>query len=312
MELSLQGINLARSGFFEDTYKSKQAPTVLGLTASWVGHKVMTVISLSANLAAIGAGAIGAVATACTLGAFKVAVFALTLGNVRPSFPIGFIWCSELAFTGLWNSIVNGGEFLYEAGNGLYQASRVIQWVGEQLHLGGFIQAIFHEIGRFFSFLAERLEKGFTKALEVENYQPLQTSPFKDFDHSIEETRLDLSASERHFDKIAAHTALSVVSIPLNGTTSICAGATSVILGVAFIGKTVLYASTNINIPIPTYAGQAFRVAWLTGSSAAKDIGTDVADLFITMYKVSDCIGLIKVAAAAIEVALYIPRAIFT
>ena len=91
---------------------------------NWIGHKVLTVVCVPANLLAIGIGSLGMGLTACTLGAAKVAIFAITLGTFRPEFSIGFLWLGTRTISSGIELLSNGGELIFDACDLAYQGYR--------------------------------------------------------------------------------------------------------------------------------------------------------------------------------------------
>jgi hypothetical protein len=321
----LEELNQARSELFDTSHKKKEQQAVK--FTSWLGHKALTVVSLPANLAGVGLGAAGMAVTASTLGVLKVAIYAMSLGNVKPSFPTGFIWSAERGINAGAHFAMNLGEVIYDAGNTVYLGYRFIRWVGEKLHIERFIAEIFRKLGELFEyigeqllapalrFVARRLEKGFEKAVEREgNFKFSGATPslICPLDDLTKKNRIDWNEENRPLSKIFHHYVLSAFNIPVNAVTAACAGGASVILSSAFTAKVILYATTNINIPLPTFAGQALDATFATTRNAVVDAGTDVADSFVLLYKASSALGITRVVATALQVLRYIPEAIFS
>jgi hypothetical protein len=321
----LEYLNEARSSVFNASHDN-QGPS-LEKFASWMTHKALTVISLPANLAAVGLAGGGMVVAAGTLGVFKVAVFAATLGHKKLDIPTGFIWCAERGINAGAHFAINLGELIYDAGNAVYLGYRLIRWIGHKLNLDDFFKEIFNKLGQLFEyigreiieptfrFVATRLKKGVEKAAEDEGdfkFSGETPALIRPLDNLTKKNRIDWQSNDRYWNTIFKHYFLSFANIPANGLTAMVAGGASIILSSAFVAKVVLYAATNINIPVPTYAGQAINATYASTRNIFADVGTDVCDGFVLIYKTSNAIGISRVVATALQVLLYIPEAIFS
>jgi hypothetical protein len=319
----LQQFNKARQDFFYTSH-AEYGPDAV---AFWFGHKALTVIALPVNVMGVGIGTTGMVATASTLGALKVAIFALTVGNVKPAFPTGFMWCAERGINAGLQAGVNVGELIHDAANMVYLGYRLIRWVGGALHLEHFFNEIFNKLGEIFEFtrkqilepvfrfVTQRVRQGISKAIECEgefkfSYQT--PSLIRPLDDLTKENRIEWSSENRFWSKIFKHYVFSVANIPVNAVAATLMGGSASVLSSAFAAKVIVYATTNINIPLPTFAGQALDATVSTTRNALLDIGTDICDSFVVMYKTSSALGINRVMATALQILLYIPEAIFS
>lgn len=280
----------------------------------WLQHKVITVICLPANLAGIGITAAAAALSACTLGAFKVAVFAGTAGNVKLHFSTGCAYLLECAVHSSWHEVRNIGELVYDYADLNYQLYLGVKWVGRALHLDAVVKAVAQLFERLFEFIAGRFDKGFAKAKASEiAIRSNHTTPWPLYylNDLTKACRIDWSSSCRPAGMIAKHYALSILNIPLNATGAAVSFIASAVFTSFFIGKAVLYALTNINLPVPSFCGPSILYTFEMARNAVLDIGTDAADSFVLIYKATHIIGLTKIVATALDVLKYIPEAVF-
>jgi hypothetical protein len=319
----LEQLNKARNELWYASHGESDVGIRFG---SWLGHKTLTVITLPANVAGVTIGIAGMIGTACTLGTLKVGIFAATLGNVRPDFSIGFIWCLERTVHSIIHLGLNLGELAYDAGNAVYLGYRLIRWIGDKLHLGPLFNEIFRELGRLFDyvalhilkpalhFVAKRLDSGIKKAIADEENVTLRggtPSFIKPLDDWTKENRID-GSQDRSWTKIFKHYCFSVANIPVNAVVASAAGGAAAISSAAFVGKVILYATTSINIPVPTFAGQMIVTTYAATSNVAADIATNIGDVFVVIYKTACALRINRVMATALDVLLYIPVAVLS
>lgn len=294
---------------------------------AWLGHKALTAVCLPCNIVAMGVGLTGMLATASTLGTLKVAIYAGTAGYVKPSFSIGFLWLGERTALAGIDCGANLGEIVYDAADLLYQGYRLVRWIAEKIHLSDFLARALRAIGECFefigrvilyptfNFIGKRISAGVKKANEAEvdfiwtGEPPALIKPLNDI---TQKNRVDWDSPERPLGTIMKHYVFSVPNIPLNAVIAACSGIASVILSSAYVAKVTLYAATNINIPLPTFAAHAYHATVSTAYHALTDIGTDVGDVFILIYKAACTLRLNRIMATALDVLLYIPRAVFS
>lgn len=280
----------AQNSHLEDTDELISVTTIEKM-GNWIAHKAMTVVCLSVNVTAVGAGLTGAVAAGCLVGGIKVAIFALTLGNTKPSFPTGTTWCIERTTTAAYEVLKNIGELFYDLTDIFYQGFRALRWV------------------------FNRLEKGFEKANQNESgftFSPQFVFPHTIINDATEKYRIDPNNEDRSMEYIAKHTFCSLINIPASCATALLAGCVAAPLFAAiYLSKALLYAGTNIHIPIPTYLGPAIEVSLSASFVAVYDIINIAADIFVTLYHLARALHLETALATARDVIAYIPEAVF-
>ncbi len=321
---AIDNLNNQRVTFYDASHTSHRG---LGVQfASWSAHKVLSVVAFPVNLAGVAFGVTSMALSACTLGALKVAVYALTLGRIELRFSTGFISSGNVAVNSFLHLVRNTGELTIDVVNAIYNGYRVIRWIGEQLPLG-FVREIFVQIGSLFryvfnevivpstEFLFRRLEVGFNSAVASEgNYQSnFQTPSFiRSLDDITASTRTDNHAQERSISQIFKHYLFSAANIPVNLATAVGMGALSLVTGSCFIAKIGICAFTTINIPLPTYVERTLEKTTVCSRNVFGDAYINVQDGFILTYKVSRAIHLTTVLATIGDLLLFIPRAVIS
>lgn len=306
-------LNRKRANYFQN-YNIENYPTDKKIE-DWMSHKIFAIISFPANLLTIGIGSIGVLTGICTIGAFKVAVFAITLGNIKLPIPTGVVWFGEKVII----STLEVFSTIFEVGSDIYYfCKRCIKTVQEILTILG-LKALYlkiHEtVIEIFEFIGNRLEKGFYKASESEkNFQLGEKSlPIITHLHLFREKFVTKSSEydQRSFKDIIVHSFLSVLSLPINAIAFTSSVAASVILSIIYCSKAILYAATNIHLPIPTFVQFSIATMARTGSYLFQNTTVCVIDIPITLYKISKATGLYQVAVKVTEIVSYIPQAIF-
>lgn len=279
----------------------------------WLGHKVVTTICIAASLVEGAVGVAGCAFSVCTLGAIKVSIFAITLGNIKPNFPTGFIWFAKRVAYSLSDEITNASQLIRDVADILYQSYRFSRWVAHQLHFGDFFSKIFRQLGKLFNCIYDRISLSIAKVAAAEEPCDFKTPfPIKLVNDLTKMHRIDFESQDRSLTHIFKHYVLSVANIPLNAITAVGAGAASIVLGSLFVAKVALHATTNIHVPVPTYVGKAGGIAAKTALNTIKDVGCDIADGYVLLYKTSNALGISKAATNALRVVAYIPEAIFS
>lgn len=306
----LKQINMAREECFNESYK---APDFKARAAYWVGHKILTVISIPTNLFATGFCTFTCAASACTLGAFKIVIFAASLGNIKLTYPTGCYWLAGEACEAITAIFKNTFELLQDAGSLLENGYNVVRWVGKQLHLDGLFKAILTRISQIFEFCIKRLDKGvkITAKREPEIKWDQASFPVQEINTLTEKYRIDFSSKKRSFESIFSHYVFSVITTPLNALIALCSGIACAVLSSGFVAKVIIFSATNLDIPIPTYAANVFKTCVESTTNLLKDVGVDLADIFVTVYKISDTLRLNRVVASILDVVHFIPEAIF-
>lgn len=262
------------------------SPSVPEKIGYFVGHKVVSVIDASICLTGIGIGITGMVLSVCTLGALKVAVFVVTLGNIRPEFPSGFEWFGRGAVSCVVSLAHNATEWIYDAIDGCV-------------------------------FVVKRLNYGFRQAaLREQNFYgrdfSIETPPFLNWiDGRTSAHRIEGPLGTRPFSTIMKHYAYSLVNLPLNATVATVGFVVSAILGAAFVGKSLICAATNIDIPLPTAVLPVFAGTLGSTRVVIVDIANCVLDVAILGYKVIEATRLVRAAGTIRDLIMYIPQALF-
>ncbi|PCI95273.1 hypothetical protein COB11_02630 [Candidatus Aerophobetes bacterium] len=311
---ALNSLNTARSQHF-NIYNAEGSSLEVKIK-SFAAHKCYTLISFPANLVASGASVLAAAAGACTIGALKIAVFAISLGNVKLPVSTGIMFFGERAVVSLFQAL----KTIYEISSDIYNfCSKCINTVKKALTALG-LAVLFNKIKEVvievLLFIETRIEKGFNKASESEtNFQLADGSlPLLRPLNITRKTFVQdwVHYNDRSFKDITLHTAISVATLPLNACAAVCSTVVTVALGAAYVSKALLYAATNINIPLPTFTNEAAQVAGQTLRDSVENAGTCLLDIPITVYKVGAAIGINRVLATIRDVVCYIPVAVFT
>lgn len=273
----LEELNMGRVNLFDASHGDGSAMHNLGC---WLGHKVITLVDLPANVIGVGVGIAGMIVTASTVGVIKVAFFAVTLGNKLP-FPTGFQWCWDRTVDAGYHFARNIGELLYDVANLIYR-------------------------------FVERIIIGFEKGIEGEPQKIGSFSFSQPLEALTNENRIDLSMSDRSFTAIGKHYLYSVANIPVNAVIALVSAVCTAVLLTAFFGKSLFYSATNLQIPFPTYVFEAIYMTGISINSVILDIATNVADVAVLIYKISEVLHLTHVLATARDVVFYIPEAMFS
>lgn len=314
------------NGYRDELFaKSHNDPALDVQLTNWLGHKVVTLITIPVNLTLL-TGSLTLCTLSCvTIGTARFAIYFFTLGNVKLPISTGFVTLMTSAFDGFVGLGISAGQLTYDTFNLAYQSYRLARFIIKELHLEGIISVIvkkvaevvqfcFRQLGKTIDFFFTRILKGYQKALESENYQ------IKPFDQSLPSPLLKLNEcvnehrinnNERGLNTILKHYAWSIPAIICNTPVFLISGCASLILATAFLGKATVYSFTNINITIPTYTGKAFAISRDSGFNAALDLGVDIADVFVLSYKAIDSLGLMKAAATIFKCLSYAKVAFF-
>lgn len=291
-------------------------------TVNFLCHKVVSVICLPANAIGAVAGLAGAAISACTIGAVKVGVFAVTLGNVKLPIPTGFVWCLERTGNCVLEICVNLGECLADLARLITNVVDGIVWVVRELGLENIAQQILAEIGRLFQrigrvleFIGNRLDAGWKKASAAESLSDFEAIyPINLLNEAAKPYRIlrqadDFKDQGRELLVILKHYAWSIPNILANGVGAVGTGFVVVALSIGFLAKVALYAGTGADVRIPTFAPHAIKATFAMVGNTLLDVGTDIADVFVLIYKASEAVGIVRVIAKLGEVISYIPEA---
>lgn len=318
----IQQCNIERNKYFNYSHDN-QGPSFEKFSY-WCGHKVLTFPSIPLNVAGVTIACVGMIVTACTIAPFKVLIYAAT--GQRPQFSTGFVWFGERGVHSVAHLVANTYELSYDSCNALYLGYRLIRWIGRKLNLEQFFNEIFRRIQKVFDFMLDkialplirfstkRLEKGFIKTLVREGdftFNGKTPKPYRPLDNLAKKNRIDWKSNDRPWNKIFKHYFYSVPNVPLNASVAAASGIASVITCTAFTAKVILYATTSIDIPVPTFVFQSVHTCGVSVRNVYGDLVTGAIDPFIMVYKVSNAIGLNRVVKKAIEILFYIPEALF-
>lgn len=286
-------LNHARSYLSEHSHLNENDDLIdiktIKVTVNWIAHKALTVVCLPINAAAMTIGFSGACVTACVIGGIKVAVFAISLGNYKLPISSRTTWLLERTYSATNEIFNNIGELLFDVLDIGYQGFRVVRWVCRRIWIG--LEK------------ASEKESGFTLREQI-----LFSHSF--LNDATRAYRINTESEDRSLIFIAKHTALSLFNIPVSIVIALGSGIIAPVFTAVYLSKALLYAGTNIHIPVPTYAGKAMEVSFYSGKQAIVD-GVDIGrDVYVTLFKISS-IFRFNVLATARDVIFYIPEAIF-
>lgn len=308
----LGNMNSFRTNLFQKShnnfqrYDSPYQAPMASRVGCWFLHKAVSVISLPANAVAAGVGLAGMTATGCTLGAFKVAVYALSLGNIKLTFPIGFLWLGQRTISSMCNVLSTIGELGFDALDLGYQGYRGVRYVLTALKMDHLMKYV----NQALEFAGTRIMKGIDKSVSDEQALDVADLPavLKDLQQATEKR----SCFNENQDgaMFVEHKLLSIVNISLQSTVAVASGVACGVALVASAAKAALYAATNIHVGIPTGVSYMGRISLLSGINAAQNCTELVADAAISLYRVADALHVVKAIVAARDVITFIPRAI--
>ena len=306
--------------------KSQNDPALNVQFTNWLGHKVVTLITIPVNLTLF-TGSLTLCALSCvTIGTAKFATNFFTLGSVKLPISTGFETLMKSAGTGFWGLGVSLGELTYDTFNLAFQSYRFAHYAIKELHLEGIISVIVKKVAEAVKFCFRkmidildfgftRICKGFSKASEsensVENFDQNLFFPLSAINCCASKHRINIKVEERKVSKVLKHYIWSIPTIICNTPLAAISACAFAILGSVFTLKAAVYALTNINIAIPTYANKAFAVAAYAGFNVASDLIVDVADVFVLSYKAIDSLGIMTAAQTVFKCLAYAKEAFF-
>ncbi len=313
------------NGYRDELFNKSHNDAALDVQlTNWLGHKVVTLITIPVNLTLFTASLSLCTISCLTIGTARFATHFFTLGNFQFPLSTGFSTLMTSAFDGFVGLGVSAGQLTYDSFNLVFQSYRLARFVIKELHLDGIISVIVKKVAEVVQFCFRkmiellnagftRICEGFTKASEseisVENFDQNLPSALKKLNECVNEHRI--SYNERGFNTILKHYAWSVPAIICNTPVFIISGCACVILGTLFIAKATVYTLTNINIAIPTYTGKAFAISRDAGLNAGVVLAVDIADVFVLSYKAIDFLGVTKAAATVFQCLAYAKEAFF-
>lgn len=277
---------------------------------NWFAHKGLCLLSIPANSVATAAGCIGMLASACTLGAVKVSFFALTLGR-ELQFSTGFNFLFERTVTSVSNIAETLGELFHDALDLSYQAYLQVKSLLVALKLD-FVADL---LRKGFDFVIGRLEAGIEVSLKDE--EPLvhaaKQLPYPLYKLNREtEKRSCFVNSHQPLQTWFTHKLFSAINIPVNTVVAV----TSTLLGIAgaivTCAKAVLYATTNIHLPIPTGVGYTCIMAAKTFTNLTSNLAEVGVDLFVLVYRIAELLRINQAIATVAQLIAYVPRAVFS
>lgn len=297
-----------RSALFRDEHNHERTLQQRG--GAWFGHKFISAVSIPANGAAFVAGCAGLALTSCTLGAFKVAVFAATLGNVEMKFSTGFIWTAERTFSALLDTLQNIGELLYDTFDLTCHAFRGVRWVLTAINIG----CLTHLILKAVTFVCKRIEAGVSVTIKDEMSLPnasLQAfSPLYALNQAVI-ARSSLYENQSLM-RIAEHKALTLLNIPAHAVVATLSCVLSAAGVVAAAAKGIIYATTNQHIPFATGFIYTATLSVEASYNIARNIVDLGADAAVLLYKAANVLPIQKAVVTALQVVAFIPRAIIS
>lgn len=308
----VKDINAFRSDLFKKShnmgYYERHPQSMAVRTSCWLLHKAVSVISLPANAVAIGVGCAGMVATASTLGALKIAVHTLSLGNFELKFPIGFVWLGERTVISLSQTFDNIGELTFDYVELLCEGYRGVRFVLTALKMGHLMKYV----NRALDFAGQRIEKGVAVSMQDEQALPVAKLPTVLQELQGATTIRSCFNDKQDFVMAIEHMVLSAVNIPLQATVAAASGVLCTAGFTASAAKAALYAATNIHVGIPTGVSYTGRVCLLSGINAAMTGVELAAGTAVSIYRVVDALHIVKALITVRDVIAYIPRAIFS
>lgn len=298
----VQELNQARLDFYDQRWS--QGSSFFEKAKAWLGHKAITVVSLPANIVACNLALVGMTAS-CAVAAVKVAIFAVSLGNFQADWPTGFLYFGEAFISSGSEACRNAIELLCDAADIFYQTYRGIKHVTEYLSLDRLIEKITEVVGEILSFASDRLTLGFESASRDECDISTYKTPLEEATASYR-----IKSTNRSSKEILSHTIYSVLNIFANTVIAAVSAVACVVFSAIFVAKAIVCASTGINIPIPTAVGMTGACALSATGHVILDVANDIADGFISIYKISKATGLVKVVSSIAELLMYIPKAL--
>lgn len=277
----------------------------------WVGHKAVSVICLPLNATLTNLGLAAIATTSCTLGAFKVALFAASLGNIQPNFSIGFLWLAERSFTAALDIVTNATELASDAIDIGYESYKGAKWVLTALHIDVLVEALVKKLNSALTFISKRLEAGIRIAADDELNQP-SYSPDILYPLSQAVRARSCFSGNQSMRRWIEHKALSIVHIPAQTALAATSGFLTLCLTTAFCAKAALYALTTIHIATPTALFQIGTISLYSAEKLVENIGDNTVDVAVLVYNVADTIGVVKAIATLQDLLLYIPKAILS
>ena len=288
----IRTINNARQDLYQLSLNQNNAKE--RQLAGYIGHKFVSVISLKANLIGLSLGACGALTCALTLGTSKIAIITFSGGYFRPEFSSG----TQYFFDQGISCAEELGRNICELTSETSRAIKLIAHVAVVVLVAvGTLVAVV--LDKTVIQLGRNVGAAVTKANAEEagyviNFEtPRLIAPLDDI---ARDSRLDFANFDRSFKTIGTHYVTSFVNIPANTLIALCSGIALAVLGTVYINKVMTYTFFNETIPVSTYAGKVGEVFLVSSANVAKDLGTDVVDVFYVSYKTIKTLGFKNLA----------------
>lgn len=285
----IQEVNQARVFCYRQAFnldangrKNGNKPVTFGRIGYWAAFKGLSVVSIPANIAGVGAGCIGMVATAVVVGGLKIAIYAVT-GN-KPQFSSGFPECKDRT----QHSLGHIKNVLSE---------QVSEWM------------------ELTCFIAGRIFLGLNVAVKGEanfRYSQLKVPfPVNILDRMTAAYRIDWLDSDRSFKQIAMHATLSAINIPANMAAAACSAIAFAFFTSAMSAKAAIYAGTGLEIPVTTFAAKSFAISLRAGGNVYTDARDCAYDVAAALRNVAQAFKVTNVLDKIHQLWIYIPKAMF-
>lgn len=292
-------LNLRREQASKDTYDDKKS--IGARVAHFVIHKEFAVFCIFANVAGTGIGATG-VGCSIALAVPKIVIFVGSAGHVKPTYSTGFLYSGEVTLSSITNIFCEIFEIAYDGGYIIYKCGEGVHWTAKRLGFEGTLKRIAKETFRLMEEGARRVGRGAERAASHEpsytSGSPVIVAWINDPTQSM---RIDFSGEERSIVDIFGHTLFSVGNIPVNTFACVASGIIAVPLSACFILKVGVNSITNLDTPLPTYAGAAWVTCGKTGFNVVADAGTAIADVGILGWKGARALYIDRVAMSTFQ-----------
>lgn len=291
-----------------------QTEAPLRRVSCWLGHKAVTVVSLPVNALAALAGTAGAVLSAATLGATKVAVFAATAGNFKLELPTGCSFLLERSIHAAGEAAFSVLEASYDLLDTLSLSRTAVWWSAKKLKLEPYAKAALESIDRIYGEFTQAVTEGFERSSQTEgkfSFSLETPYPLSALNDLTSLTRIDFDAPDRPWKQIFCHYFISIAAVPANTVAAIAASVAAVALVSFFALKVAWNSFGNHNLALPSRFADAVNLSFSGLANASLDCGTDTVDSFIVLYKTAATLRVLNVVTEVWNVIAYIPEALF-
>lgn len=310
--ITLVALNKVRNDFFlkshdldhRDAYPKPPERSNLERVSYWIGHKALSVVAFPANACVVALASVGIATVSLPIAALKVAIFAGSVGNVKPTFSTGTLWFGERLFSSGFQLARNVGELTYDVANLTYNAALTLRSVLTALKL----DCVFNQIKNAVAALSNRVITGLDLALRDE----VASLPQSSDDVYNQCWRTSCFNSERPDGTWLIHKLLSIKAIPQASLTMLVHSATCLVGVTAIAAKVALYTVSGTHISTPTHATENGSEAFHAGLQVMYISAQVAADAALGIYNIAKWTGLARVVATARDVLWYIPQAVLT